>query len=241
MDTEREWPGGSPEPGIARPGLADDLAQLGLSSGVIEALAPAMESTRLVVYEPGVTLYNEDAEIEALYVIRRGKVKLLSYLGDGRARIVRLHSRAAIIGLNGLLGQRHEHTAIAVDEVEVYQMPLDLLKPIREEDPAAYSHLLEQWNQYLSCADTWITDFSTGPIRGRVARLIRFLADLDDRTGPREVTLLTGEEMSEVLGVTPESVSRVIAEFKRRDILTAVADGERYLCDLEALGEESHG
>jgi CRP/FNR family transcriptional regulator len=115
-----------------------------------------------------------------------------------------------MIGLNGLLGEVHEHTAIAVDQVEVYQIPLNLLILLREQDPVAYSRLLEQWYSYLNTADTWITAFSTGPIRGRVARLLQFLVDLDEDSGPGEMTLLNCEEMAEVLGVTPESVSRVL-------------------------------
>jgi CRP-like cAMP-binding protein len=225
------------------PRLAAEFDRLGLESGVIAALGPAIDQARLVTYPPGSTLYNEDTEIEALYVVRQGMIKLLTYVGDGCARIVRLHNRPSIIGLNGLLGESHDHTAIAVDEVQVYQLPLVLLMSLREDDPVAYSHLIEQWNQYLNAADTWITEFSSGPIRGRVARLLRFLADFDPDTGSEEVTLLTGVEMAEILGVTPESISRVIAEFKRSAILQPLdskGQAERYLCNLEALEQESH-
>jgi CRP/FNR family transcriptional regulator len=224
----------------ALPG-AEELLGLGIDADLLRALQPALGSTRLMSYQAGETLYHEGAEIDTLGVIRYGKVKLLNYLPDGRARIVRLHKRGGMIGLNGLLGESHEHTAIAVDQAEVYQIPLGLLRPLREQDPVAYSQLLEHWHSYLNTADTWITEFSTGPIRARVARLLQFLVDLDETRGPGEVTLLSGEEMAEVLGVTPESVSRVLADFKRRDILVAAGDGaaESYRCDLSALSAEA--
>jgi CRP-like cAMP-binding protein len=220
---------------------AEDLAALGIDAAILGVLQHAPGAARLIAYQPGDSLYQEGAEIGALYVIRRGRIKLLSYLPDGRARIVRLHKRGGIIGLNGLLGEVHEHAAIAVDQVEVYQIPLNLLRPLKQQDPVAYSQLLEQWHSYLNTADTWITEFSTGPIRGRVARLLVFLIDLDEDSGPRELTLLSCEEMAEVLGVTPESVSRVLAEFKRSGILVALDAGaaERYRCDLSALSGEA--
>ena len=41
--------------------------------------------------------------------------------------------------------------------------------------------------------------------------------------------LLTTEEMSEILGVTPESVSRVVAEFKREGILQPIENNDESL------------
>jgi CRP-like cAMP-binding protein len=217
-----------------------ELASLGVDADILPVLEMTVPGTRPANFRSGETLYREGAEIDVLYVIRCGKIKLLSYLPDGRARIVRLHKRGSVIGLNGLLGEPYEHTAIAVDEVNAYQVPMEVLRPLRERDPLAYSCLLEQWSSYLSYADTWITEFSTGPIRARVARLVQFLAELDDESGPHEAALLSGEEMAEVLGVTPESVSRVIADFKRHRILVEKPDSdvERYLCDMELLAAE---
>jgi CRP/FNR family transcriptional regulator len=85
-----------------------------------------------------------------------------------------------------------------------------------------YLELTEQWHHYLREADVWITQFSTGSIRSRVARLITFLYYLEKEINPGYVRLLSGEEMASILGVTPESVSRVIAEFKRQHIVEPV-------------------
>jgi CRP/FNR family transcriptional regulator len=242
MQGEKQSSADVTEQGGTASRIAEELADLGIEAAMFDVvLRHAPGAVRLTSYQPGESLYREGAEIGALYVVRRGRIKLLSYLPDGRARIVRLHNRGSLIGLNGLLGEVHEHTAIAVDRVEVYQMPLNLLSPLKEQDPTAYSRLLEHWYSYLNTADTWITEFSTGPIRGRVARLLLFLIDLDEESGPRELTLLSGEEMAEVLGVTPESVSRVVADFKRRGILVSHGDGpaEHYCCDLPALSVEA--
>jgi CRP/FNR family transcriptional regulator len=241
MQGEKQATIGNLEGSAAATDSTEELAELGLDESILKLLRNVPGTARVFRYQAGEVLYHEGSDIDFLYVVRRGRIKLLSYLADGRARIVRLHKGGAIIGLNGLLGEVHEHTAVAVDRVEVLQIPLGLVVPLKENDPIAYSHLLEQWYSYLNYADTWITQFSTGPIRGRVARLLQFLGDLDEDSAPGEVTLLSGEEMAEVLGVTPESVSRVLADFKRRQILVAVAenDAEHFRVDLNALSAEA--
>lgn len=218
-------------------GLAEELLALGFPRDILTALEPAIAATRLVRYAPGDIIYHQGTEVDILFVIRSGRIKLLNYLENGRSRIVRLHNRGSVIGLNGLLGEPHTHTAVATAEVVVYQVPMHLIKVITDEDPDTYSRLLEIWHEYLNMADTWITDFSTGAIRGRVARLLLFLVETDIDSGPSEVALLTVEEMAEILGVTPESVSRIMADMKRKKILQAIEgeSAERYLCNIKSL------
>jgi CRP/FNR family transcriptional regulator len=218
-----------------------ELVELGFCVDTLASLRPAIAETQLVRYAPKDTVYHEASDVEALYVIREGRIKLLNYLENGRTRIVRLHNRGSIIGLNGLMDEVHTHSAVAIDEVKVFQIPMHLIKTAKDEDPDAYCQLLEYWHQYLKIADAWITDFSTGAIRSRVARLIRFLVETDEATGSSEVTLLTVEEMAETLGVTPESVSRVMADLKRKNTLQAVEEGlpNHYWCDLKAIEREA--
>lgn len=233
IDTQTKAGAETPTPNV----LVDELASLGIARETLTDLAPAMSATRLVNYEAGDTLYNAGSEAETLYVIQQGRIKMLTHLETGRARIVRLHKRGSIIGLNGLLDEPHTHTAVAIDDVSVFQIPMRQIKAITAENTETYCQLMEHWHTYLQLADTWITDFSTGAIRGRVARLLCYLIETEEEIGPHEVTLLTVEEMSEILGVTPESVSRVMADFKRKKLLCAVEEGstDRYQCDLHKL------
>lgn len=225
---------------VSQPNPIDELIELGFASDTLSSLGPAIAATRLHAYAPNDTIYREGDEIEYLYVVREGRIKLLNHLENGRIRIVRLHNRGSTIGLNGLMDEPHSHTAMAIDAVSVFHIPMYLIKPLKDEDPDAYCQLLESWHEYLKMADTWITDFSTGAIRGRVARLIRFLVENDEASGPREVTLLTVDEMADVLGVTAESVSRVMADMKRRKILQSISDQpDFYQCNIEDLLKET--
>ncbi len=179
-------------------------------------------------------IYRESDRVDRIYVIRSGLVKLLSYLPNGRARIVRLHAGNHWIGLEGLLGQPYEHTAIAVGDVEVQHVAIHSLQRLNRDNPGVLGQLLCQWHGALVHADRWISDFSTGGIKPRVARLLEFLAELEYGQPLDRVELLTVCEMAEILGVTQESVSRILATFKRRDILQKQSDTLREIYRLDA-------
>jgi CRP/FNR family transcriptional regulator, anaerobic regulatory protein len=181
-------------------------------------------------------IYREGDRVDRIYVIRSGLVKLLSYLPNGRARIVRLHAGNHWIGLEGLLGQPYEHTAIAVGDVEVQYVGIHSLQRLNRDNPGVLGHLLRQWHGALVHADRWISDFSTGGIKPRVARMLEFLAELEYGQPLDRVELLTVCEMAEILGVTQESVSRILATFKRREILQKLSDTSREIYRIDAAG-----
>lgn len=187
-------------------------------------------------YQAKEVIYRESERVDGIYVIRSGLVKLLSYLPNGRARIVRLHASNHWIGLEGLLGQSYEHTAIAVGDVEIQHVAIHRLQRLNRDNPGVLGQLLCQWHGALMHADRWISDFSTGGIKPRVARLIEFLAELEYGQPLDRVELLTVCEMAEILGVTQESVSRTLATFKRRAILRKQSDPSREIYRVDATG-----
>ena len=198
-----------------------------------QTLYDAGRSRRYLAKE---VIYRESERVDRIYVIRCGLVKLLSYLPNGRARIVRLHASNYWIGLEGLLGQPYEHTAIAVGDVEIQHISIHNLQHLNHDNPGILGQLLCQWHGALIHADRWISDFSTGGIKPRVARLLEFLAELEYGQPLERVELLTVCEMAEILGVTQESVSRILASFKRRDILQKQSDPSREIYRIDAVG-----
>jgi CRP/FNR family transcriptional regulator len=158
---------------------------------------------------------------DSAFFVRQGLVKLVANLPGGRERIVRLLGRGAWIGLGGLLNPVTEHAAIAVGPVETYRLSLTRLRRLKQTHPALYCRLTETWYDCLQDADLWLTQFCCGPVRARVARLVNFLASMHGIEHSSEVELLTCDEMAGILAVTPESVSRTLAQFKRSGILCA--------------------
>ena len=171
------------------------------------------------------SVYFEGDAAQSVYLIESGLVKLLTHLPNGRARIVRILGKGSIFGLEGLLRESaYKHSAMAVGNVVTYRIAVGRLRGFMQNSAELTGKIIEHWHNHLFCADTWITQFSAGAIKSRVARLVNFLGLLEYGQDSLCVRLLTCEEMAEVLGVTPESVSRVLAQFKRDHILSQIQD-----------------
>ena len=226
-------------PGAAAVGHVVSPAEItaALGSNAPTPVQTLIATARRLSFQQQDILYHQGDGVDTVLFISGGLVKLVSHLRNGRARIVRLHRPGSVLGLSGLCGQHHEHTAVAVTPVSALRLPLGALQRLRSDDPVTYVTLLERWHDYLRDADTWITQFSTGPVRGRVARLLVFLSEFESHAAEGRVQLLTCEEMGSILGVTSESVSRTLAEFKRQHILARRDSDARelYEADVERL------
>ena len=127
---------------------------------------------------------------------------------------MRLAKTSDVIGLESLLDQTYEHEAIAMQNTEICCLPVDTVNQLSNENPTLHKELLLRWQRALSEADTWLTELSTGSARNRVARLI---LQLSDETGEQpECRLFAREDLGSMLGITTETASRTIAEFKRK-------------------------
>lgn len=182
-----------------------------------------------IAFEPGATIYSAGGEGATLYTIRSGLVKLVQYLPDGTQRIVRLLKNGATAGLEAILGQAYEHTAIALHPTQVCRIPRQVVERLSRETPRLHSQLMQRWHAALRQADDWLTELSTGKAPQRLARLMLQLAEPDGC-----LTLFSREDVGSMLGITTEHASRTVAEFKRNGVLTELAPN-RYRCDIAQL------
>lgn len=176
-------------------------------------------NVRTVRFSPKDVIYHAGDQAEKIYEVRSGLVKLVTYMSNGRQRIVRLHGVNDCIGLSGLLRQSQEHTAVAVTSVEARFVQVGDYPLWNSHGGHHYWNLVEMLFGHLKKADIWIERFATGCIRSRVAHLVNYLSEVEYGPGSKKVMLLTCEEMAAILGATTESVSTALAEFKRSGAL----------------------
>ena len=191
---------------------------------------PSIESYFFTVAKPvsfpsQSSIYLEGSTAQSIYFVSSGMVKLICYMPNGRARIVRILGKGGVLGLEGLLQEGlYKHTAVSVGGAKLFRIAVSRFRCLMQRDSDLTAKIIEHWHNHLFYADTWITQFSAGAIKCRVARLVEFLGSIEYGTDSLYVRLLTCEEMAEVLGVTPESVSRVLAQFKRDQLLSSIQE-----------------
>jgi CRP/FNR family transcriptional regulator len=179
----------------------------------------------------GSTLYRAGDKGDRLFTIRSGILKLVQYLPDGTQRIVRLIRHTDITGLEALLGQEYQHDAVVLQPTEACSLPVSVVQALSQTNPKLHQELLNRWQRALTEADAWLTELSTGSAKQRVARLLLRLVRDDQEA---ECLLFSREDMGAMLGITTETASRTIAEFKRQSLLVETSPN-RFLLDIRNL------
>lgn len=187
--------------------------------------------------QAGDKIYGMGDSAEYMYTIRCGLIKLVNYLPDGTMRIVRLLRTSDVIGLEAVLDPTYKHDAIALHPTEICRFPAAAAEALTATNPDLHRELMTRWQRALNEADAWVTEFSTGASKQRIARLILLLV----KDKPNNTCSLFGrEDMGATLGITTETTSRIIAEYKRQHLIVEISPNV-YLCDIPKLEEISYG
>ena len=168
------------------------------------------------ILKPGTVLYHAGDAGDHMFTVRSGALKLVQYLPDGSQRIVRIVRTTDVLGLEIMLGDSYQHDAVVLQPTEVCRFPAKVVRKLGQENPALHQELMARWQRALNEADAWLTELSTGSAKQRVARLLLRL--VKDRESS-QCALFSREDMGAMLGITTETTSRTIAEYKRQSLL----------------------
>lgn len=175
---------------------------------------------REVTFDVGELLYTAGDKQGHVFTIREGLIKLVQQGLNTEQRIVRLLKRGDLAGMEALLEQPFEHDAIVLQPAFCCQIPVAVVEQLNQNTPRLHRQLMTRWQRAISDADVWLTTLSTGPARARVARLLMHLTEYGQG---EHFYLPRREDVGAMLGITTETASRIIAEFKRDGILRTLA------------------
>jgi len=189
------------------------------------------------------TLFNAGDEAQSIFTLRTGLIKLVHYLPDGNQRVVRLVRPGGTIGLEAIVSDAFNHHAEALQDSELCRIPIAVIEKLDRESPRLHKQVLNRWHQAVIESDNWLTHMSTGTARERVARLCLFLNDRETNL----CQLPSREDMGAMLGITTETTSRIIAEFKRqghfdfktRNVFELDLEGLREIAGMEESPAEN--
>lgn len=164
----------------------------------------------------GAVLYREGMPAEAAFTLREGIIKLVRDQPGGRSQIVRLLVGGDFFGAEGLFGEPHHHSAFALTPVALCRLPNTLLEQLRAEDPNFTDAMLGRWRRALSEVESLALELGNRKAEERVAS---FLLQWQRKHGAQAQWLplpLSRSELGELLGLRVETVSRVMARWKRQ-------------------------
>jgi CRP/FNR family transcriptional regulator, anaerobic regulatory protein len=170
-------------------------------------------------FRAGQAVFGEQAPAVGVFTVRKGMVKLVRSTVDGRQRIVRVLRPGDVAGLEALAGSRYDTDAIALTDVSVCRIPLEVVNTLGAQSPRLHKRLMEKWHGALREADDWLADLNFGTARQRVCQLVLKMRNTADAS---LVTLFARDDMGAMLDLQLETVSREVSALVREGAITAL-------------------
>ncbi len=175
-------------------------------------------------YPTGAVLFVEGQVPRGVYMLCTGRVKLTMASPDGKTIIVRIVEAGELLGLQSAIsGDAHEVTAETLQPCQVDFIRRDDFSKLLSEHPAVAGNALQQFQNYYRSACQQIRYL--GLATSAAEKLACFLLEWAVRgqatqQGMRFNLSLTHEEIAQVVGLTRESVTRGLSEFRQRSLIS---------------------
>lgn len=174
-------------------------------------------------YSAGETIYFSGDPAARLFVVAMGRVKLMQHTLQGQDVALELLTSGDFFGALSQLGEEtFPDTAYAITDCCVLAIPADSFQRILEDHPSVGPIALRVMAKRLQKAHEIIRQLSALPVDQRVASTLVRLADKfgqPDEVGFLIQLPLSRQDLAQMTGSTPETVSRVLSEFKREGLI----------------------
>jgi len=167
-------------------------------------------------------LYRTGDSFKYLYAIRSGSIKTVLTLKDGREQITGIHLAGEALGFEGIGNDFYSCSAIALEDSSLCFIPYHLLIRICREIGTLQHQLYKHMSDQIIHRTSQMMLLGTFNAEERVAA---FLLDISLRHkqrgySPHEFMLhMTREEMGSYLGITLETMSRILSRFQQRGLI----------------------
>ena len=200
--------------------LRDLCMPIGLSAQELEQIDEVVAARRRV--KRGVPLFRNGEQFKSLYAIRTGFFKTSIAAEDGRDHVTGFQMAGEIIGLDGIVNNRHTCDAVALEDAEVCVLPFDQVETLSREVSALQHHMHRIMSREIVCNHGVM--LLLGSMRAE-ERLAAFLLNLLQRlhargfSGSELVLRMTREEIGSYLGLKLETVSRTFSKFSEEGLI----------------------
>lgn len=174
-------------------------------------------------YPSEALLFVEGQAPRGVFILCKGQAKLCVVSQDGRTLIIKIAGPGEVLGLSACMGNRaYEVTVETLTPCEVNFIKADDFRRLLRNDADICMHAAQQLSmQYNNaCRELRWVGLSRSA-DWRVASLLLVWAEERGTPGPVPgfKLVLTHEELAQMVGTTRETVTRVIARFRRQGLI----------------------
>ncbi len=193
---------------------------MGLSDEELDKVDGLVAGRRRI--KRGASLFRSGDKFTSLYAIRTGFFKTCITSEDGRDQVTGFQMAGEVVGLDGIVNDRHTCDAIALEDADVCLMPFGRIEELSTEIPSLQRHVHKIMSREI------VREHGVMLLLGSMRaeeRLAAFLLNLVQRLHARgfsqsELVLrMTREEIGSYLGLKLETVSRTFSKFVEEGIV----------------------
>ena len=187
--------------------------------------------------QKGEHLYRESDAFTSVYAVRSGAIKAYRITGDGQEQVTGFYFPGEILGMDGISKDKYACSAKALETSAVCEIPFNRLEELSSQVPSMQRHFFQLMSQEITTDQQLITLLSKNSAEERIASL---LIGISARNARRKLSKthfrlpMSRTDIGNFLGLTVETVSRVISRFNKQGLIE-VESKEITLLDLDGL------
>jgi len=173
-------------------------------------------------FPQGAILFVEGQSARGVYIVCSGRVKLSTTSRDGKTLILRIAEAGEVLGLHATVsGKPYELTAETLQPCQLDFIKRDDFLQFLQNHADACLHAAQHLSQNCQSAYEMIRSLGLShSVSEKLARLLLEWASDGENTkdGIRIKVSLTHEEMAQLIGTSRETVTRVLGEFRDKQL-----------------------
>lgn len=188
------------------------------------------------------TLVEAGDKFTSLYAVRAGSFKSFVTDKEGEEQIISFHFPGDIIGFDGLSDDTHQSYTQALETAMVCELPYSTLEKMSEQFPKLRHQIMRFMSAEIKQDHEMMMLLNK---RTAEERLIYFIAHLSGRFEERGFShrqfnlSMTRNEIGNYLGLTVETISRLLTRFQKEGIIKV--DGKLItVLDFAAMDKKLH-
>ncbi|MDX1265901.1 MAG: FNR family transcription factor [Oceanisphaera sp.] len=210
---------------------------LGLNSDELDELDNIIERKKPI--QKSQELFKAGEELKALYAIRAGSVKSYTITEQGDEQITGFHLAGDLIGFDAINTGSHPSFAQALETSMVCEIPYEVLDDLSGKLPRLRQQIMRLMSNEINGDQQMILLLSKKTAEERLAAFLHGLSSRFSQRGfsAREFRLtMTRGDIGNYLGLTVETVSRLLGRFQKTNLIEVDGKYIRIL-DLPALAQ----
>lgn len=208
---------------------------LALDMHQVEQLDRIIQRSRPL--QKGEHLYRQSEDFESVFAVRSGSVKAYSITDNGQEQVTGFYFPGEILGMDGIAKNKYASSARALETSSICEIPFDKLGELSQRIPSLQKHFFQLMSQEIAEDQQLLTLLSKNTADQRVAALLLSISARNKRRKLSAANFrlpMSRTDIGNYLGLTVETVSRVLSRFQKMGVL-GVDNKEITILDADGL------